>query len=282
MAKEARIDIAIYAADTVKTLFKVPLNHPGFIDDISNVAPSFGTGCVLAPPAPVLSEWIAWFLVRTALPNSAVFHSLHLLRRVSARYSFSGNSLRSPFPSLFHHCLFLSSMMLAMKYTADDCYDNPAFTTAARDLFTLWEVNEMELTLFRLLNWQIRLPYEDLEAIVKEMEEEFEDSLEIERLRKKELERVREMEREKAAEEERRHLASPPSKPKAEEERARKRRREHIENLKKVGAWSEPEALMQDVSKKVRMVVKRTMSAERSTMFHGLRGVRLLTPTPTN
>jgi len=97
-----------------------------------------------------LAEFVAYVLYRTDIPDSIVFHSLHLLRRLT------------PSPSDSKPLLLLSSFILATKYAMDDAYSNKSWSIAAKGLFTVKEINTMEFDLLSRLGGLLRDPGEDL------------------------------------------------------------------------------------------------------------------------
>ncbi|KAH8915860.1 hypothetical protein BT69DRAFT_837985 [Atractiella rhizophila] len=152
-----RRDIAILCERTVTSLFHkskatTPFSH---------------ASTSKAQTIPALREWIAYILYRTALPNTTVFHALHLLKRLAVNFACDPTL---PSPPLFHHRLIFSCLVLATDWAMDDAYSKKSWSIACRHVFSLGEINEMEVSLLRSLDWTLRLPGEDLEAIIMAME----------------------------------------------------------------------------------------------------------------
>jgi len=108
-----------------------------------------------------VAEFVAYILYRTALPDPTIYHSLHLLRRLSQEFDAEPSSI-TPF---FYHKLVFSALVLATKYHMDDAYANSSWAIASQGLFSLKEINQMEFSMLSSLDWVLRLPGEDLETI---------------------------------------------------------------------------------------------------------------------
>jgi len=147
-----RRDICICVSLTVTNLFPI---------EASPIASSSKS------KIPDLGEWLAYFLYRTGLPDQTVLHSLHLLRRIQHCFKFEPSMV----DGLVHHKLVFSTLVLACQFWMDDCYSNKSFGIASKGLFSLKEVNMMEMEMLRCLEWQIG--EEGLLEIIESYEIEF-------------------------------------------------------------------------------------------------------------
>ncbi|KAH8915905.1 hypothetical protein BT69DRAFT_833573 [Atractiella rhizophila] len=130
---------------------------------------------------PSVAEWYAYLLYRTAIPNSYVFLALHLLRRISLAYVLDPSS---PTPPNFYHSLLLSATILSSKYMMDDCFSNGSFHIASKRMFSVKEINNMEMSLLASLNWRIREEDEDLGLVLGTYEQEWAEKLAAEKMEK--------------------------------------------------------------------------------------------------
>ncbi|KAH8930662.1 hypothetical protein BT69DRAFT_1327768 [Atractiella rhizophila] len=159
-------DISILCAETAYNLFPF-------------------TSSMQETPSSSLSTWVAYMLYRTALPNQVVFHALHLLHRISK--SFTAAPAISPITH-FHERLLLSSFILATAYNNDCAFANSSWKIAAQDLFTVAEIDEMEMEFLLCLGCRLRQEGEDLKSITQEDEAKWLASI---KLQEQKLEQVR-------------------------------------------------------------------------------------------
>jgi len=162
-----RRELALLCAQTAFELFPVPPSYEESSDYASSSSAS------LDADVPPVAEWVAYFLYRTALPNTTAFYAIHLLRRVSVSFS-ADESSGIPEPHLLHHRLLLAAFILATKCLMDDCYSNKSFAIASRNLFSVSEIDRMELGMLGALGWRLRDDDEDVVEIVGAMEADWE------------------------------------------------------------------------------------------------------------
>ncbi|KAH8926269.1 hypothetical protein BT69DRAFT_1279002 [Atractiella rhizophila] len=163
-----RKDICLLCEHTVHSLFPLPAK-------VAKQIARATSSSVIGDSPPTIGEWLAYFFYRTALPQTTVFHALHLLNRLSAVYSFSSAEMDAPLARLVHHRLIFTALLLATKYSMDDSYSNRSFAIASKSLFTLREVNEMEMEMMSSLDWTLGSP--DLKEIVESYIAEWEEKL---------------------------------------------------------------------------------------------------------
>lgn len=115
-------------------------------------------------PAPRLSEFIAYALYRTRLPEAVTFQALYLLLRLKIRFPAARGSSG--------HRLFISALMIASKSSCDDTYSNKSWAIVGQGLFSLREINQMERELFGYLGYKVNVSPEDLEMFTYELEQD--------------------------------------------------------------------------------------------------------------
>ncbi|CDU22343.1 uncharacterized protein SPSC_00973 [Sporisorium scitamineum] len=115
-------------------------------------------------PAPRLSEFIAYALYRTRLPEAVTFQALYLLLRLKIRFPAARGSSG--------HRLFISALMIASKSSCDDTYSNKSWAIVGQGLFSLREINQMERELFGYLGYKVSVSPEDLEVFTYELEQD--------------------------------------------------------------------------------------------------------------
>ncbi|SNX84038.1 uncharacterized protein MEPE_02746 [Melanopsichium pennsylvanicum] len=130
--------------------------------DSASASASFSTSN--GAPAPRLSEFIAYALYRTRLPEAVTFQALHLLLRLKIRFPAARGSSG--------HRLFISALMIASKSSCDDTYSNKSWTIVGQGLFSLREINQMERELFGYLGYKVNVSHEDLEMFTYELEQD--------------------------------------------------------------------------------------------------------------
>ncbi|KAH8927129.1 hypothetical protein BT69DRAFT_1347491 [Atractiella rhizophila] len=149
-------DLAVLFADTLVKLF----------------------GAVTRSSEPIkkhcLKTWIAYVLYRTDVPNPTVFHAIHLVKRLSRSFETSPNANVPPF---FHERIFLSSLVLASAYSLDNSYANSSWSIASKGIFSVGEIDEMEMELFRCLSFSLRQEGEDLDSILRAEEKAWSQGL---------------------------------------------------------------------------------------------------------
>ncbi|SPO30836.1 uncharacterized protein UTRI_05538_B [Ustilago trichophora] len=116
--------------------------------------------------APRLSEFIAYALYRTRLPEAVTYQALYLLLRLKLRYPAARGSSG--------HRLFISALMIASKCSCDDTYSNKSWAIVGQGLFSLREINQMERELFGYLGYKVNISPEDLETFTYELEQDSE------------------------------------------------------------------------------------------------------------
>ncbi|KAJ9474630.1 PHO85 cyclin-9 [Pseudozyma hubeiensis] len=115
-------------------------------------------------PAPRLSEFIAYALYRTRLPEAVTFQALYLLLRLKIRFPAARGSSG--------HRLFISALMIASKSSCDDTYSNKSWAIVGQGLFSLREINQMERELFGYLGYKVNVSPDDLEMFTYELEQD--------------------------------------------------------------------------------------------------------------
>ncbi|SJX64895.1 uncharacterized protein SRS1_15324 [Sporisorium reilianum f. sp. reilianum] len=115
-------------------------------------------------PAPRLSEFIAYALYRTRLPEAVTFQALYLLLRLKIRFPAARGSSG--------HRLFISALMIASKSSCDDTYSNKSWAIVGQGLFSLREINQMERELFGYLGYKVNVSPEDLVVFTYELEQD--------------------------------------------------------------------------------------------------------------
>lgn len=136
-------------------LFACPLDSTSAS---ASLASSNGT------PAPRLSEFIAYALYRTRLPEVVTFQALYLLLRLKIRFPAARGSSG--------HRLFISALMIASKSSCDDTYSNKSWAIVGQGLFSLREINQMERELFGYLGYKVNVSPEELEVFTYELEQD--------------------------------------------------------------------------------------------------------------
>ncbi|KAH8928636.1 hypothetical protein BT69DRAFT_1276939 [Atractiella rhizophila] len=167
-------DISQFTSEIVYSLFDFP--RPPRKTLFSKAAPP----TKVVPPLP---DFLAYILLRTALPNSTVYHALHLLGRLSFAHT--------PFPSTpippqtLPHFLLLCSLNLATTYSMDNSYATDSWSIASRSLFTVSQIDDGILWMLSKLDWVLRIPAtrdeemdvlekaEDLMEVAEKWEEAF-------------------------------------------------------------------------------------------------------------
>lgn len=115
-------------------------------------------------PAPRLSEFIAYALYRTRLPEAVTYQALYLLLRLKIRFPAARGSSG--------HRLFISALMIASKSSCDDTYSNKSWAIVGQGLFSLREINQMERELFGYLGYKVNVSPEDLEMFTYQLEQD--------------------------------------------------------------------------------------------------------------
>lgn len=110
-----------------------------------------------------LLEFIAYALYRTRLPPLVVYQGLYLLRRLKQRFPACRGSSG--------HRLFISALMLASKVLCDDTYSNKSWTIVGQGLFTLRDINTMEVELFAFLDYRVNVRPDELRLFVALLEQ---------------------------------------------------------------------------------------------------------------
>ncbi|KAH8917361.1 hypothetical protein BT69DRAFT_671684 [Atractiella rhizophila] len=158
-----RKDICLFAEESVTCLFP--------LDDVESPSAPSDTFILKnsEEEEPAIAPWLARILARTAIPDTVIFHALHLLRRLSETHYVDAIK---PTPNFFHHRLLFTSLVLASKYSIDNCYTNQSFSIAST-IFSLSEVNGMELSMLSSLEWRLRAKDEPLMEIILTYEAEW-------------------------------------------------------------------------------------------------------------
>ncbi|SOV01703.1 uncharacterized protein UDID_06932 [Ustilago sp. UG-2017a] len=113
--------------------------------------------------APRLSEFIAYALYRTRLPEAVTYQALYLLLRLKLRFPAARGSSG--------HRLFISALMIASKSSCDDTYSNKSWAIVGQGLFSLREINQMERELFGYLGYKVNVSPEDLDMFTYQLEQ---------------------------------------------------------------------------------------------------------------
>ncbi|PWY99972.1 hypothetical protein BCV70DRAFT_103311 [Testicularia cyperi] len=133
-----------------------------FACPLDSTSASVSTPSHNGTPAPRLSEFIAYALYRTRLPEVVTYQALYLLLRLKIRFPAARGSSG--------HRLFISALMLASKSTCDDTYSNKSWTIVGQGLFSLREINQMERELFGYLGYKVNVEPRELELFTFELE----------------------------------------------------------------------------------------------------------------
>jgi hypothetical protein len=92
-----------------------------------------------------LPNFIAHALQRTKLHSSVAFAALVLLQQLKAWFPTACGSSG--------HWLYISAFMIESKVICDDTYSNKSSSIAAKGIFTLREINQMEREMCNYLDW---------------------------------------------------------------------------------------------------------------------------------
>lgn len=133
-----------------------------FACPLDSTSASAGSQSPDGTAAPRLSEFIAYALYRTRLPEFVTFQALYLLLRLKIRFPAARGSSG--------HRLFISALMLASKSSCDDTYSNKSWTIVGQGLFSLREINQMERELFGYLGYKVNVEPRDLESFTFELQ----------------------------------------------------------------------------------------------------------------
>ncbi|KAJ1657938.1 hypothetical protein IWQ61_002738 [Dispira simplex] len=98
---------------------------------------------------PSLSSFIRSVVHRTQTPVTAIITALIYLCRLKQRHPSCKGS-----PGAGHR-LILAALITATKYLYDDAYHNRSWVTVSQGLFTLGEVNQMEMEFLVFLNFRL-------------------------------------------------------------------------------------------------------------------------------
>ncbi|RKP35848.1 hypothetical protein BJ085DRAFT_12138, partial [Dimargaris cristalligena] len=103
------------------------------------------------PPAnlPTLGSFIRSVVHRTQTPITAIITALIYLCRLKQRHPSCKGS-----PGAGHR-LILAALITATKSLYDDAYHNRSWVTVSQGLFSLAEVNQMEMEFLVFLNFRL-------------------------------------------------------------------------------------------------------------------------------
>ncbi|KAJ1973198.1 hypothetical protein H4R35_004243 [Dimargaris xerosporica] len=141
-----KADVIAIAEQMVNWLFSC---HPTAKGATDKDASSNGSATTVGASLPSLSSFIRSVVHRTQTPTTAIITALIYLCRLKQRHPSCKGS-----PGAGHR-LILAALITATKSLYDDAYHNRSWVTVSQGLFSLAEVNQMEMEFLVFLNFRL-------------------------------------------------------------------------------------------------------------------------------